>query len=86
MLGLQQGLLLWSELNADLLGDSTGDLALQGEDVASVALITSSPQVFVSGTLNQLRSNADLVAGSHHRAFDYCIYVQLAGNLRQRLM
>ena len=61
MRGFQQGLLLWCELYADLLGDSTGDLTLQGQDVARVTLVALSPQVFVSRHLNQLRSDAYLV-------------------------
>jgi hypothetical protein len=42
--------------------------------------------VFIDRHLDQLRRNADLLAGAEHRAFYYRVYIQLPRDFRKGRM
>src|SRR6266853_4822231 len=74
-----------SESDSNLLSNVARNFTLQIKHVANIALILFCPKVLITWRVNQLRGDADLVAGAQNRAFDYSIDLQLLRNLRQRL-
>ncbi len=78
----QPRFLLRRQRNLDLSGDCVRHLALQGEDVAQVALVAVGPQVPVRGRMDQLRRDPHPLPGAQNRPLHHRIYVQLARDLR----
>jgi len=81
----QRGLFLGIQIDADLIGDSSGDLILERQRVAQFALVALRPQVLIGGGFDQLRGDTDAVAGAEDGAFDDCVDVEFASDLRKGL-
>ena len=73
------------ESDSNLFSNVARNFTLQIKYVANIALILFRPKVLIAGRVDQLRGDADLVAGAQYRAFDYSIDLQFLRNLRQRL-
>src|SRR5436305_1959192 len=73
------------ESDSNLFSNVARNFTLQIKYVANIALILFRPEVLIAGRVDQLRGDADLVAGAQYLAFDYSIDLQLLRNLRQRL-
>ena len=82
---LQRGLFLRIQVDPNLIGNGSRHVALERQGVPQFTLIALGPQVPVRGTLDQLRGDADLVAGTQDGAFHDGVHVQLTSDLRQRL-
>ena len=67
----------------ELIDHRRGDLVLHREDVVKLAVPGVRPQGPVRARLDQLRGDANFVAGRPHRAFEDMRHVQLLGNLRE---
>jgi hypothetical protein len=60
--------LFWGENGADLAGNRLGHLALQGHNVAEIALVVPGPQVLVKRRIDQLAGDPHPVTGAKYRA------------------
>ncbi len=80
----QAGLLARGELDVDLARDGRREFILQGEHVARIGLEALRPKMPIGPGIDQLRGDANLVAGAEDRAFDHGIDVESVGNLRCR--
>ena len=67
--------------DVDPAGDVGGDVALQVEDLAEIALVDLGPEVHVGGNLNELRRDPHAAAGSRHGPLDDRVDVQFAPDL-----
>ena len=74
------------DLGPDLPGDVFRDLPLQRDDVLQLALVALRPEVRVAGPVDELYGDPDAIAVAQHRPFDDGFHVQLAGDLRNRLI
>jgi hypothetical protein len=60
---------------------SLSDLVLQRKDVGEIAVVALGPDVLASLGLDQLRSDADAIAGLAYAAFEHIAHTELAPNL-----
>jgi hypothetical protein len=82
----QHTALFGGQLDADLLGDVSGNFILQGEDVFQIAFVAPCPQMVIFAGFDQLRTNAHTPRAARDRAFHDCIDLQIAPNLRQTFL
>ncbi len=86
-LGVDRGLagqlriLFRGDLDADLLRDRAGHVALQGENVAKIALVAFRPHLPLAGDLNEPRVDAHAVVRAEDRALDDGLHVELPRDL-----
>ncbi len=80
MFGRPGGLCL-DHLKVERDSDPAGDLVLYGEKIARVAVEALRPQMCVGLCINQLRVDADLVAGTTNASFENIPHAQLAADL-----
>ena len=69
MLG-RSGSLGGDQLNAERVRDLARDLILQREEVGEIAVIAFGPDVLAGLGLDELRSDADAIAGFAQAAFE----------------
>ena len=81
-LGGQQLLLLRRERDAQGLGDVAGDLVLHLEHVRELAVVALGPQREVGLRLDELRGDAQAVAGAAQRAAEHELRLELLADLR----
>src|SRR6516164_5009764 len=62
----------------DPINDLLGYVSLKREGIAQVALIAISPQMFVRGAVDELRSDAHSITGVLHSPFYDPVHVQFA--------
>jgi hypothetical protein len=79
-------LLLGSERELDLPGDGAGDVALETDRVRIASLVALRPQVVIGPAVDELDGDADLAVRLKHRAFEERVHVELARDLRHRLV
>jgi hypothetical protein len=72
---MQNGLFLWSQLDADLFGDGTCHFLLQRQGVSQITLIALCPKMLVGGSADQLCRDSNLLAGAQNCAFHHGIDV-----------
>jgi len=60
---------------------SLGDLVLQREDVGKIAVVALGPDVLAALGLDQLRGDADAIAGFAQAAFEHIAHTELASDL-----
>src|SRR5258708_32858510 len=58
-----------------------GDLVLDREDIGEIAVVTLGPDVVAGFGLDQLRGDADAVAGFTQAAFEHVAHAKLAPDL-----
>ena len=80
------GRLPWRQLDSDLLCDRLGDVPLQRQHVGEIALEAVRPNVLIGTRPDELRRDPHALAFPNHRAFHHQIDVQLAPDLRDRLL
>ena len=73
------------QTDSNVLCNGVSDLILQRQCIAEITLVLIGPQVLVFRGLNQLRRDANPVAGAEHSPFHDRVHVQLARDLRQGL-
>ena len=66
LFALQPGRLLGSQNDLHLASDLPRDFALQRQDVAKITVIAFRPQVLVRDSMNQLRVDANSIAGAQY--------------------
>ena len=70
---------------ANLTRDVLGDVRLESQDIAQLALVSARPQMFVLGHVNQLCRHADPLIRARDGALDDAVHAQLLRDLRQGL-
>ena len=81
------GMIGWSgrlhadELKVERVRDPTGDLVLQSEEVAEVAVETIRPQMLVGLGIDQLHVYSDPIARPLHAPFQHITYAQFVTDL-----
>ena len=70
---LAQGAVLLGIRNrwGDRNGGRLGDLVLHGKDVSEIAVVTLGPDMLAALGFDQLRSDADAIAGFAQAAFEH---------------
>ena len=80
---LLDGLLLFGqELESQRLDDRFGDLVLQREDIAQVAVVTFGPDVIVARRDDQLRGDPHTTPCFSHAPFQHVAHVEFARDSR----
>ena len=69
------------QLRLDRRDHPLGDLVLHRENVGEVAVVALGPDVVAGCGFDQLRGDADAVAGFAHAAFEHIAHAKLAANL-----
>src|SRR5260370_24120293 len=69
------------QLEVERDGDPAGDLVLQGEEIARVAIEPLSPEMRVGLGIDQLGVDADLAAGPTDAPVQHIAHTQLAADL-----
>src|SRR5262245_65609471 len=62
----------------DRASEAAGDLVLYGKDVGQIAVVAIRPQMMPGRRLDQLRGDADAIAGPPHAAFDHVAHAEFA--------
>src|SRR2546423_15260969 len=70
-----------AEARVQTVRDALGDLCLNGEDVGELAVPGFRPNVLIGVGVDQLRDNADLVAGATYAPLENVRYPKLAPDL-----
>ena len=66
-----------------LVGDHPGNLALNGEDICQIAIVTRGPKMGVVAGVDQLCVHAYFSANSLYSSFEQMRYAELLPNLAQ---
>jgi hypothetical protein len=72
------------QLHRDLVGDLFRQLALQGEDIFELSVISIRPQRFVGARRDELDIQPHAPADEMCGAFENRLHAQLPGDLRKR--
>ena len=78
-------LFLGREFDANFIGNGESQLALQGEQVAELALVALGPQLGVGAGIKQASCDLDSIARPLYGAFDNSVNIELACNFLERL-
>src|SRR5215469_7234049 len=78
-------LLLWSQLCPDLLRYGVGDLTLQLQHIAEIAVIGFCPEMPVGAGLEELRGDPHALPGTNDRSLHDRVYIQLPRDFGQAL-
>src|SRR5262245_42204362 len=80
---LHRFLLVRRKLRLELLGDGFGNLALDGEDISEVAIVGLRPEMRIIASVDQLRTDPNLVGCPLHSALEQMRDTQLPPDLAQ---
>ena len=81
----QMRLFLGRQGDPDLAGDVVGHFALQGQDVAEIALVTPGPQGVFRRRPDQSGGDSHPLARAHNRAFDDRVDIEFTRDVGERL-
>jgi hypothetical protein len=77
---LDRILLRGRELRLQLVGDGFGDLALNGEDIGQIAIVSLRPEMSVVAGVDELRVHPHLVGGALHAPLQQVSDTKLLSN------
>ena len=69
------------QVGLDSRGDAAGDFVLHGEDVAELAVVAFGPVMAAGCRIDELRADAQPLAGAAHAAFEHVADAELARDL-----
>ena len=69
------------QMRLDRGGNAAGDLVLHGEDVAELAVVLFGPVMAAGDRIDELRGDAQPVAGAADAAFEHVAHAKLARDL-----